>query len=136
MTLEIRPAEPSVSDIRFLRTAPVYPVEDVESAVEWYTSVLGFESLYLNRDPEGDDPTNYAVLARGEVRLHLVRRAEAAPFEGRAMALFEIDDVDALHDVLREKQVFIQAALQDQPWGRDFSIEDPDGNRVWFNQPG
>ena len=52
------------------------------------------------------------------------------------MALFEIDDVDALHDVLREKQVFIQAALQDQPWGRDFSIEDPDGNRVWFNQPG
>ena len=122
----------------FGSVAPVYPVDDVESSVEWYKRVLGFEAIYVNRDPDGDDAANYAVLNREAVWLHLLLRAEASDgFNGRAEAQFTITDgLDELFGSLTSQAVSILQPPQEQPWGcRDFKVADPDGNRVWVSQP-
>ena len=98
----------------FTSIAPVYPVEDVESSVEWYERVLGFQAVHVNRDPDGDDPTNYAVLNREAVWLHLIRRADASDgFDGRAAAQFTVSD--GLDELFRSLN--------------------SDGNKVWISQP-
>jgi uncharacterized glyoxalase superfamily protein PhnB len=122
----------------FMQIAPVYPVDDVEASIEWYQEVLGFQVVYVNRDPEDDDPTNYAVIRRDQVTLHLVRRAEAQEgFTGRADAQFSIrGDIDALFESLGSHGVNILQPLRDTPWGcRDFIIADPSGNKIWISSP-
>jgi catechol 2,3-dioxygenase-like lactoylglutathione lyase family enzyme len=57
--------------------APVLPFSDVEASVRWYEETLGFRATHVNRDPEGEDPTNCAVLWHEGVSVHLLRSAEA-----------------------------------------------------------
>ncbi|GAB2606073.1 hypothetical protein Aab01nite_00970 [Paractinoplanes abujensis] len=121
-------------------------VQDLDTSAAFYTGVLGFE---LIRREEF-----YASLSRGEVTLGLGRvgglsaRDEAgpgpawcAPDAGGSAALdhhrgagVEIvlelggpDEVAALHDRCRARQLRIEP-LREQPWGlRDFRLFDPDG---------
>ena len=120
----------------FGNVAAVYPVDDVEKAVVWYQQMLGFEAQHINRDRTGEDPTNYAVLQRDRVWLHLVLREEApGGVMGRAMAQFSITNVDRVFEELRAKGATIMQELADQPWGsRDFHLSDLDGNRVWLSE--
>ena len=118
--------------------APVFPVDDVEASVRWYVTMLGFGAVFENRDPNDEDPTNYAVLRRDQVALHLIRRAEAAErFAGAVDAQFSIaGDIDAFFEALRARGVNVLQSPQDQPWGcRDFIVTDPSGNKVWISRP-
>ena len=120
----------------FHSVAPVYPVEDVGAAVVWYRTLLGFETVYVNRDPDDGDPTNYALIRRDHVTLHLMRRSEAAEgFGGRADAQFCIrGNLDSLFATLKANGATVLQSPQDQPWGcRDFAIADPSGNRIWVS---
>ena len=122
----------------FSSVAPVYPVDDVEASVEWYQRVLGFEAVHVQRDPDGQAATNYAVLNRQAVWLHLILRGEAADgFNGRADAQFTVTDgLDELFDALQSQGVHVLQSPTEQPWGsRDFIVTDPDGNKVWISQP-
>lgn len=51
------------------------------------------------------------------------------PFTGQGVYLtIEVDDVDKLHQQLKQKGVPIQIELRTEPWGdRHFAIEDPNG---------
>lgn len=121
----------------FDHVAPVFPVQDVEVAIAWYQAKLGFRAIYVNRDAEDGDPTNYAVLASGQVLLHLLRQGEAgAGFGGRVEAQFTLSaGVDELFAALHADGARILQPLLDQPWGcRDFQIADPDGNKIWISQ--
>lgn len=132
--------------VSFGNVAPVFPVDDVERALAWYETVLGFQSIYVNRDTEGKGPTNYAVLGREDAWLHLLRRSEPElgvpehlAFYRKlqvATAQFSVTEVDALFKTLAGKGVRVVRGLANQPWGaRDFTIEDPDGNWVWISKP-
>ena len=121
----------------FSSVAPVYPVDDVEAAVDWYRAVLDFDPVYVNRDEDGD-PTNYAVLRRDQAWLHLIRRAEApAGRSGGVSAQFTMGgSIDELYAALQAQSVEILQPISDQPWGcRDFIIADPSGNAVWISTP-
>jgi catechol 2,3-dioxygenase-like lactoylglutathione lyase family enzyme len=117
---------------QFQTVAPVIPVADVEKSIRWYGDVLGFDPTYIN----GEAPANYAVLRRDEVRVHLLLKSEARPgFDGRIDAQFWVRDVDKLHADIVAKGVPLFEPLQNRPWGhRDFSLFDPDGNKIWLSQ--
>lgn len=51
------------------------------------------------------------------------------PFQGQGIYLtIEVDDVDKMYEVMRQKHIPIKIELRDEPWGdRHFAIEDPNG---------
>ena len=97
---------------------PILHVEDAARAAEWYGR-LGFEVEAEHRFAPG--LPLYLFLGRGEIHLHLSEhRGDARP---GTLVYFYVHDVDA---VAAEFGVEVRA----QPWAREVSLTDPDGNRL------
>lgn len=100
---------------------------DIEASLAFYRAI-GFE---LARRTGG-----FAVLHRQGQPLFVAEDA-GAPTGPRWISLrLMTDDVDALHDELRERGVTIVHPLGDRPYGlREFVVRDPNGLDVRFSQP-
>jgi len=114
----------------------VFPVGDVNAAVRWYADNLGFTPVHVNADESGE--ANYAIVRLGDVEVHLLQNGfEGEPERSPAEAMFTIrgsvDNVDGLYKRCAESGLVFLRELADQPWGaRDFTVLDPDGNRIWI----
>ena len=99
-------------------------VADLNSAVEWYTTVLGFE-VEAYWPP---DAPNYAHFVTHSGATFAVMEAE-----GRGGRFnFTVDDPDALWNEVKDLAVVVEP-LFDTPYGtRKFTIADPDGNELGF----
>ena len=99
-------------------------VADLRRAVEWYTTVLGFE-VESFRPP---DRPNYAHFKSAGGATFAVMEAE-----GRGARFnFTVDDPDALWIELKDKVAVVEP-LFDTPYGtRKFTISDLDGNELGF----
>lgn len=97
---------------------PIFRVKDARLTAKWY-SRLGFEAVGEHRFAPG--LPLYLFLERGHIHLHLSEhKGDACP---NTLVYFYVHDIDA---VAREFDVEIRA----QPWGREISLNDPDGNRL------
>jgi catechol 2,3-dioxygenase-like lactoylglutathione lyase family enzyme len=115
-----------------------YMVEDVERAVAWYTTHLGF-TLLSNAAPA------FADVTRGRLRLLLSGRTSSA---GRAMPdgrqpqpggwnRIHLIVSDITHEVerLRAAGVKFRNDIVRGPGGAQILLEDPSGNLVELFQP-
>lgn len=115
-----------------------YMVDDVESAVAFYTTHLGFE-LLNNPVPA------FADVARGSLRLLLSGPASSA---GRPMPdgrqpepggwnriHFVVDDIKAEVERLRAAGVTFRNDIVTGPGGSQILFDDPSGNPVELFQP-
>ena len=52
-----------------------------------------------------------------------------APFQGKGVYLtIEVEDVDAIYHLIKQKGIEIKINIRNEPWGdRHFAIEDPNG---------
>lgn len=97
---------------------PIFRVADARKAADWYA--------WLEFELEGEHQFApnlpiYAFLRRGDILLHLSEHSgDATP---NTLVYFYVNDVDA---VAREFDV----AVKMQPWCREISLTDPDGNRL------
>ena len=69
------------------------PVENVETAIPFYETVMGFKLI-----SQAYDPVNAAVLGRDDVRIGLAENGGDPEQEG---AFFEVDNVEAAFDELK-----------------------------------
>jgi predicted enzyme related to lactoylglutathione lyase len=108
----------------FLSCRPNLEVADLDPAVRFLTSVLGFEV-------DVDEPGMGLVLVhRDDVGLAVVRAANPGVNQTTA-AYIGVTRVDALHAHCVAAGATIVTALADHPWGlRDFVIEIPGGHRL------
>lgn len=97
---------------------PVFRVADAHGSVPWYARV-GFEVIGQHQFEPG--LPLYVFLRRGDVHLHLSEHTGDAPHH--SLAYFYVDDVDVL---AKEFDV----TPEEQPWGREIELVDPDGNRI------
>ena len=115
-----------------------YMVDDVEAAVGWYTSRLGF-TLLSNAAPA------FADVARGPLRLLLSGPASSA---GRPMpdgrqpepggwnrVQLVVDDLASEVERLRAHEVAFRNEIVTGPGGLQILLEDPAGNVVELFQP-
>jgi catechol 2,3-dioxygenase-like lactoylglutathione lyase family enzyme len=106
---------------RFGRVAPTIPVTDIERALRFYRDALGFVVAFTN-----GDPVSFAVINQGDAQLHLSVQPEKA---GEIHAHLMVDDLDSIHEALRQAGIPIHQPPTVQPWGlRDLVVADPDGN--------
>ena len=97
---------------------PIFRATDALSAAEWYGR-LGFELDGVHQFEPGFP--RYAFLRRGAVWIHLSEHTGDA--EPGGLAYFWVDDVDSI-------AAEFGVTPEDQPWGREIELRDPDGNRL------
>jgi catechol 2,3-dioxygenase-like lactoylglutathione lyase family enzyme len=115
-----------------------YMVDDVDTALDWYTTHLGF-TVRSNMSP------NFADVVRGRLRLLLAGPGSSA---GRPMPdgsqpepggwnriHLIVDDIAAEVERLRGEGVTFRNEIVVGPGGQQILLEDPAGNPVELFQP-
>jgi catechol 2,3-dioxygenase-like lactoylglutathione lyase family enzyme len=107
-----------------VRALPVLPVSDVKAAGVFYRDRLGFDVAF--------DMGNYCGVQRGAIEIHL-DGSPSRPAAGIS-ARIDVRGVDALYQEIEPHGVVkADEKLETKPWGlRQFSVLDPDGNRITF----
>lgn len=102
---------------------PILRVADAATAIVWYAR-LGFREEWVHRFEPGFPA--FVSITRGEVRLFLSEHTgDARPDTLIYLHLNGIDAVAAEFGV----------AVEDQPWGREIELRDPDANRLRIGTP-
>lgn len=116
----IQPAQPEFEEIN-----PVFLVSDVAAAVAFYRC-LGFDLGWI----WGDPPT-HAKVCRGAIGIILALKQSRS---GSGDTYVGLRSVNTYYAELRARNVDV-GELDDRPYGmRDFSVTDPDGNRLVFGE--
>jgi catechol 2,3-dioxygenase-like lactoylglutathione lyase family enzyme len=113
-----------------------YLVDDVQAAIDFYTTHLGF-TLHTSAAPA------FADVVRGPLRLLLSgpasSGARATPEDdataGRNRIHLIVDDLDAEIDRLRAAGLAFHSEVVSGPGGRQILITDPAGNLIELFQP-
>lgn len=102
---------------------PILRVRDAASSVAWYRR-LGFEQTFEHRF-EPHLPA-YVGIRREGAQLHLSEhQGDAHPF---GLVYLWVDDVEAVG-------AEFGIGVDEQPWGREVRLVDPDGNRLRVAEP-
>lgn len=122
---------------------PITKCSNMTESVRFYTEVLDFG---ISQPPD-PDPTafmsKYAELIRDGDVLHLSAHAADGVFGGAIYVrvdnldeLFELFVSRGLNTTEKNNLPALRMAAVEQTWGmKEFSVSDPDGNRITFGQP-
>jgi catechol 2,3-dioxygenase-like lactoylglutathione lyase family enzyme len=103
------------------------PVSDQDRSLNFYVGVLGFE---LVSDTFMGDMRWMQVAPRGsECSLTLVTWFPTMPAGSLKGLVIESDDLGGDVEAIRAKGVVVEG-VQDAPWGRFATFDDPDGNGI------
>ena len=103
------------------------PVSDQERAKAFYVDTLGWE--LVRDDAMGPDQRWVQVRPRaGETSVTLVSWFESMPAGSMRGVVIETDDLEADQAALLASGVRVDAAIEEAPWGRWVTFDDPDGN--------
>jgi catechol 2,3-dioxygenase-like lactoylglutathione lyase family enzyme len=122
---------------KLLRSAPYFPVSNVERSVEFYEQVLGFSCEY-----SAGAPLEFAICSRDGLGV-MLRRVSApeliVPTEkqgGTWDAFFWVSDAQALHGELNAKgaEIVYGPLIQEAYNMKEFAVRDGDGHVLGFGQ--
>lgn len=113
---------------------PILLSRDIPKSVDFYQK-LGFESRYpINAT------TDYVILCRGSLEIHLSFFPEIVPSESHLACYLRVAQVDELFQAFQTLKLPVEGIprlglLEDKPWGmREFYVVDPDGNLLKIGQ--
>lgn len=124
----------------FVRTITVLPVADIAAACGWYERALGFATVYLHEGSDETEATNYAVLRRGNLDIHLILdepppHRTAWTVAGTGYLYLMVRDLDAVYAEVQASGIPITRGPAIENWGaRGFNLTDPSGNAIHVEQ--
>jgi catechol 2,3-dioxygenase-like lactoylglutathione lyase family enzyme len=105
------------------------PVADQDRSRDFYVDVLGFDLVRDN--PMGPDQRWVQVAPKGaRTSITLVTWFPTMPPGSVKGTVLETDDLDGDVAALVAGGVTIKGGIQEQPWGRFVTFDDPDGNGI------
>lgn len=114
----------------FRSAATLFVVRDVLASVAYYRDVLGFDVAFTY-----GEPVFYGGVERGDVLIHLQAASDTTRQCGQGAINIFVTEVDALYESVKARGANLLIAPGDRPYGlRDFSLNDPDGNRLTFGE--
>ena len=105
------------------------PVADQDRAKQFYVDTLGFDLVADNPMP----PSGRWVQVKPKgaaTSLTLVTWFETMPAGSLKGLVLETDDLDGDVAALSARGVKIEGGIQEEPWGRYVTFDDPDGNGI------
>ena len=108
---------------------PYIRVKDARASLDFYTRCLGFHKVSEHRF--APELPMCIGIKRGDVQFLLTEHSGDGAF-GICVYCYIKDDVDELYRRCSAFGGQIAQGLEDMPWGRDFGVEDPDGNVIRF----
>jgi len=110
------------------------PVSDQDKAKEFYTEVLGLEVM---QDMPMDATSRWIQVRPpgSEASLTLVTWFPSMPAGSLKGLVLETDDLEATITEMASKGFTIDGQIDEQPWGRFITFDDPDGNGIVLRQP-
>jgi len=76
---------------------------------------------------------DYKLAFMDESKTMIKTDADAGPKGVGIYIYFEVDNVDAFYQTLKEKNIQTSSEPKDWPWGkREFAVRDPDGYKLIF----
>jgi catechol 2,3-dioxygenase-like lactoylglutathione lyase family enzyme len=112
----------------FKKMSPQLPVADIGQSIEFYTKKLGFSLEFKYED-------FYAGILKDGHSIHLKSGGPTDPDAKNKDDLditFSVDNIERLYEEFLNRSIEIVQPLRDMPYGREFYIADPDGNRLAF----
>jgi catechol 2,3-dioxygenase-like lactoylglutathione lyase family enzyme len=112
-------------------------VNDQDKALDFYTTVLGFEQRVDN--PTKGGPRFLTVGVEGqdfELVLWPGTPGQGQPVFGRASAAYtiEVSDCRKAFETLKARGVTFETEVLEYPWGYVAVFRDPDGNRLQLRE--
>lgn len=105
----------------------VFYSNDIEKVILFYREIVGLELEYQ----QGDKYVSF--LFTNGVRLGIKRAIEEREIPGAQTGFIATDDIEELYSKLQKENVEIIKELQyNEGFGQNFSILDPDKNKVQF----
>ncbi len=105
----------------------VFYSNDIERAVLFYRDALGFSLEYQ----QGDRYVSF--IFPNDARLGIKKKVEERELPGAQTVFISCENgIEQLYKSLKQKNIPILKELIAQDWGKNFSILDPDGNKVQF----
>ncbi len=119
------------------KIVPQFKSRDIETTVAFFRDQLGFVVGGVHGPPEGGKPRMCSVCAgtTAQANIYFFKVAENEEFTASAtMIALGTKQMDEFYHLLKaEGKVEVAEAIDDKPWGyRQFTILDPDGNRLTF----
>jgi len=105
------------------------PVRDQDVARDFYVDILGFDVVRDNQMGPGMRWVQVAPRA-GQTSVTLVTWFPSMPPGSSKGLVLESDDLDRDVAALISAGVVIADGIQEQPWGRFVTFDDPDGNGI------
>jgi len=106
-------------------------VKNAQASYSYYHRCLGFHKEWEHRF-EPDLPLCIAI-ARGPLHFFLSEHTGDGSFG--ACVYCPVHDADRLHAEFERAGALHLTAVEEMPWGRDFSVRDLDGNELRFGSP-
>lgn len=105
----------------------VFYTNAIEPIVHFYRDILGFTVEYIQNDKF------VSFIFPNGARLGIKKKVEEREVPGAQTVFISIDTgIEELYQSYKDKQLFIYKELVVQEWGKNFSILDPDKNKVQF----
>jgi len=108
---------------------PVFKVDNLANALEYYRAKLGFTVAWT-----WGDPIDRAGVALDDIEIQLDGGGLGAP-RGSSVVYCHMTDVDSYFEACRARGANVTMPIADRPWGmRDFRVLDLDGNQLGFGE--
>jgi glyoxylase I family protein len=124
-------------DIEFRAGTVRYQVKDVDRAVAFYTTKLGFR-LVQQRGPVAiiaNDPLTLLLSGPGSSGSRPLPDGLAQEPGGSNRLVLQVSDLQARIAVLQQQGASFRNTLEVGPGGKQIQVEDPDGNPIELFQP-
>lgn len=125
---------------QFINTIIVLTVDDIAKCCGWYGETLGLKTVYLHEGENENEVTNYAVLKRDGVEIHLIldelpQHGETWTKAGTGYLYLKVKDIEGIFQQVKSSGATITRDLQKENWGAmGFNLTDPSGNSVHLEQ--
>ncbi len=124
--------------LRLRGITPALTVGDLDASLAWYRDVVGF---HVQETWENEGKVGGAILVAGAGRLFLLQddwakgrdRVKGAGFRLHMATAADVDEIAA---GIEQRGGTLESAPVDMPWGRAFSIVDPDGFGITISSEG
>lgn len=110
---------------KFIKASPTYFVSDLQSAVNYYVDVLGFNLHFMDNSPP------VAIVSRGGALFHLIPDGEPAR-AGRGHSYNIVENLETLLEQYRERGATFVSDIKVEHGMKDFVVSDIDGNHIGF----